>query len=198
MTNNIEQFCSTNQGYLPMLYIRDGVEYATDGVTVAWLNTDAPDNVTHWTPTLTPSKAVADRQAAAGKFQPFTMPRYEPVVVVCPDCKGSGVIPEFTDCDECSGGGTVECDLGHRHDCLVCGGVGEFENDNHGPCAACGETGKVNDPNQTLSLCGVTLGAARLAKLAAWLPEETVCAGACDCVVFRFAGGGALLMRMER
>lgn len=52
----------------------------------------------------------------------------------CPKCKGT----KLAVCSHCAGAGTVECDLGHEHECPRCDGDGAY-----GKCPECSGEGWV-------------------------------------------------------
>lgn len=56
-----------------------------------------------------------------------------PDIDKCQKCRGKTIIP-VSQCKSCSGMGTLECDLGHEHDCYGCNGTGNIYDEE---CPAC-------------------------------------------------------------
>lgn len=151
---DLKKFCADDRYQLSEPWSVDQYTYASNGhvlVRVARRD-DAPEkenalNVAQlW-------EAFDEKADFVGlpKTPAFTVTR-------CLHCRGSGAVVQ---CIECDGEGTLECDLGHDHECEECQGEGEqpatlIENEGSKPCDECGGEGRIPDLDKGFS-AGVAL-----------------------------------------
>lgn len=119
---DLTAFCGRN-GSIDMerVHRRGGIEFATDGKTLAWRRTTEPDTeaVSFMPRALEIVAEVTSRWPADADFLP--LPDLGEIAVEgCVECGGTG--RELVPCRECDGEGHMTCNLGHRHRCEECGG----------------------------------------------------------------------------
>ena len=130
---DLTPFCSSdhsvsqsNRYFLSIPWIKDGYQWASDGVIIVRVRTDQPDSELQPLFPENSFQVLKPYDKTLIENMKFELPVQivEKVTKQCSQCKGLGEITE-EECTNCHGSGECECgNCGWEHDCGYCGGTG--------------------------------------------------------------------------